>query len=84
MAIPERPFASPAAARRTQASRVRTAVRTQLAKSQRRRQELSHALRALRHDLRELRSQVRMRLRELSHEVASRRAAPAKPPQESR
>jgi len=54
---------------------VRTAVRTQLALSQRRRRELSHALGALRRDLREFRSQVRMRLREMSHEVTSRRLA---------
>jgi hypothetical protein len=80
MATPERPVApprqpgsTPADARRSQASRVRSAVRTQLAQSQRRRQELSHALWSLRRDLREFRSQVRMRLREMSHEAATRR-----------
>jgi hypothetical protein len=70
---------TPAAARHSHASRVRTAVRTQLALSQRRRRELSHALRALRHDLREFRSQVRMRLRDLTHEIATRRLSRPKP-----
>jgi hypothetical protein len=88
MAKPASPVTSPstpAADRRSQASRVRTAVRTQLAQSRRRRHELSQALYALRRELREFRSQVRMRLREMSQEVATRRTpspkvvAPAPP-----
>jgi hypothetical protein len=64
---------TPAVDRRSQASRARTAVRTQLAQSRRRRHELSQALCALRRELREFRSQVRMRLREKGQEVATRR-----------
>ena len=75
---PRESRSTPADARRSQASRVRTEVRTQLARSQRRRHELSHALGALRRDLREFRSQVRMRLREMSHEALARRTAPPK------
>jgi hypothetical protein len=77
MATPERPAATPrmtpAEARRSQASRVRSAVRTQLAISQRRRQELSLALCALRQDLREFRNQVRSRLRAASRDIVTRR-----------
>jgi hypothetical protein len=76
MASPENPAAPPAQtladARRSHARRVRSAVRMQLALSQRRRQELSHALYALRRDLREFRDQVRMRLRESSREATRR------------
>jgi hypothetical protein len=68
-----------ASARYTQAARVRSAVRTQLAHSRRRRQELSHALGILRRDLRQFRSQVRTRLLAISHEAATRRAASARP-----
>ena len=77
MAKRDRPVA-PAAARRSHATSVRSAVRTQLERSQRRRHELSYALSALRRDLREFRNQVRVRLREMSHAVAARRA-PARP-----
>ena len=77
MATPDRPAVpprmTPADARRSQASRVRTAVRTQLAASQRRRHELSLALSALRRDLREFRDQVRSRLRSASREILTRR-----------
>ena len=64
--------------RSTQAAHVRATVRRQLAHSQRRRQELSHALGALRRDLREMRTQVRTRLREMSYHATSRRPALAK------
>ena len=77
MATQSRPVATPAEIRRSHATRVRSAVRTQLQRSQRRRQELSHALCALRRDLREFRNQVRMRLREMSHVVATRRRVQA-------
>ena len=73
MAKRDRPAVTLAVARRDHASRVRKAVRTQLARSQRRRQELSHALSALRRDLREFRNQIRTRLRELAHTVAASR-----------
>jgi hypothetical protein len=63
-----------AAARRMQIGHVRAAVRSQLADSQRRRQELSQALATLRKGLVDFRTQLRSRLREMSHELAHRKA----------
>ena len=63
-----------AAARRMQIGHVRAAVRTQLADSHRRRQELSQALVSLRQGLVEFRTRLRTRLREMSHELANRKA----------
>ena len=62
------------AARRMQIGHVRAAVRTHLAESQRRRQELSEALVGLRRGLLEFRSQLRTRLREMTHGLASKHA----------
>lgn len=66
--------------RRTQVGRVRTMVRTQLAQSQRRRQQLSDALVALRQDLLKYRNEVRTRLREISQQAAARKAGSKVPP----
>jgi hypothetical protein len=71
----ERTEPKPTPAHRAHVGRVRSAVRTQLAQSHRRRQELSDALLTLRRNLRGFRSQVRSRLLEIS----SRRTAPKAP-----
>ncbi len=63
-----------AAARRARIALVRAAVRSQLADSQRRRQEVSQAIVALRRGLIEFRTQLRSRLRNISHELANRKA----------
>ena len=76
---PRQTHSAPAAIRRSQAGRVRTAVRTQLARSHRHRRELAYASSMLRRRLRELRSHVRIRLREMSRALAAMRA---QPPQE--
>ena len=73
---PRQSHPEPAAIRRSQASRVRTSVRTQLARSQRRRRELSYASSLLRRHLREFRSHVRLRLREMSLAIIGRRIPP--------
>jgi hypothetical protein len=69
----------PTPAHRAHVEGMRNAVRTQLAQSHRRRQELSDALVTLRRNLRGFRSQVRSRLREISLEIASRRTPPKAP-----
>ena len=74
---PRQSHPEPTAIRRSQASRVRTSVRTQLARSQRRRRELSYASSLLRRHLREFRSHVRLRLREMSLAIIGRRISPA-------
>jgi hypothetical protein len=63
-----------AAARRVAIGRARAAVRAQLATSLRQRQEVSFTLVCLRRSLREFRSDVRARLREIGREAISRRA----------
>jgi hypothetical protein len=62
-----------AAARRMQVGQVRAAVRTQLAHSHLRRQEVSQALGQLREGLLEFRTKVRSRLRESGGEIANRK-----------
>jgi hypothetical protein len=84
---PRQTHSAPAAIRRSQASRVRTQVRTQLAQCHRRRRELSYASSLLRRQLKEFRSHVRMRIREMSRAIMALRipspdavlAAPARP-----
>jgi hypothetical protein len=74
---PRHTHSEPTAIRRSRASRVRTSVRTQLARSQRRRRELSYASSLLRRHLREFRSHVRLRLREMSLAIIGRTSPPA-------
>jgi hypothetical protein len=69
---PRQSHSEPTAIRRSRASRVRTSVRTQLARSHRRRRELSYASSLLRRHLREFRSHVRLRLREMSLAIIGR------------
>lgn len=73
---PRQSHSEPTAIRRSQASRVRTSVRTQLARSQRRRREMSYASSLLRRHLREFRSHVRLRLREMSLAIIGRKTPP--------
>ena len=69
-----------AAARRTHISRVRAAVRHQLAQSYRRRREVSRALADLRDSLNEMRNEVRVRLRTLSQKATPLSVKPAPVP----
>lgn len=62
------------AARQARIAHVRAVVRTQLAESKRRRQEMSQALVTLRKGLVDFRTQLRSRLRKMSHELANRKA----------
>ena len=73
---PRQTHAAPTAIRRCRAGRVRTSVRTQLARSQRRRRELAYASSLLRRHLREFRSHVRRRLRDMSLAILGRGTPP--------